>query len=642
MPKFTDEQVERAKNIDVRTFLEKTEGYVFQQHGRYLKCQNPEQTGQPSSLTVDTNLNRIFYNSETGKKPLSALDWCKEIRNLDFQSSMQLILGESPHGERAEKPKFHQHISEPINSVSKELNLPEKSDTSKNVYAYLTKTRGIPANIVNDCLKNGTIYQDERRNAVFVGYDDNKQAKYAARRGTFTPDGKEPFKRDCSGSDKKFAFKLEGKSTDTVYVAEAAIDALSLAALEDKFNGSGAYKEKTYISTGGAGIDNALEQFCKTHDVKTINICFDNDEAGKSGMENIMKKFREKGYEVNDMRATLAHDYNDELVKFNNDPKFYKEPPITVRPPETVVQKQNDVNIETKTAATENKRNDIMPEITSTEKPEIENSEKPEIPNSEKPEIAISEKPEIPNSEKPEIAISDKPEITNSVKPEIANPVKPEIPPSEKKEPSEIQSSVIFGNTGYSKIPDKEHITNIEPSIAVNLFDRLQHENIQFSGKFAKDGLVIAASKDNVDKVNAMIREETALLRKREEQELSVPDIPKEVKSEQTVSNPEPRKENHEAVSDKALSEMSQEQKVNFLLSSAKNRQEHKRADLLDKIDRIDSKIADRQQRIEKLNDKISDIELSLKTSAAFKLAFGNTPIGKLIDRRISKQQAKI
>ncbi|UKI17064.1 MAG: toprim domain-containing protein [Ruminococcus sp.] len=299
--------------------------------------------------------------------------------------------------------------------------------------------------------------------------------------------------------------------------------------MEDKFNGSGAYKEKTYISTGGAGIDNALEQFCKTHDVKTINICFDDDDAGKCGMENIMKKFREKGYEVNDMRATLAHDYNDELVKFNNDPKFYKEPPITVRPPETVVQKQNDVNIETKTAATENKRNDIMPEITSTEKPEIENSEKPETPKSEKPEIGISDKPEIPNS----------------VKSEIANPVKPEIPPSEKKESSEIQSSVIFGNTGYSKIPDKEHITNIEPSIAVNLFlTAYSMKNIQFFGKnLQKDGLVIAASKDNVDKVNAMIREETALLRKREEQELSVPDIPKEVKSEQTVPNPESRKE---------------------------------------------------------------------------------------------------
>lgn len=80
---------------------------------------------------------------------------------------------------------------------------------------------------------------------------------------------------------------MEGKSTDTVYVAEAAIDALSLAALEDKFNGSGAYKEKTYISTGGAGIDNALEQFCKTHDVKTINICFDDDDAGKAAWRTL-------------------------------------------------------------------------------------------------------------------------------------------------------------------------------------------------------------------------------------------------------------------------------------------------------------------------------------------------------------------
>lgn len=81
---------------------------------------------------------------------------------------------------------------------------------------------------------------------------------------------------------------------------------------------------------------------------------------------------------------------------------------------------------------------------------------------------------------------------------------------------------------------------------------------------------------------------------------------------------------------------------MNFLLASMKDRQEHKRADLLDKIDRIDSKIADRQGRIDKLNNKIADIETSLKTSAAFKRAFGNTPIGKLIDNSIEKKQAKI
>lgn len=330
MPKYTDEQVERAKNVDVRTFLEQTEGYSFEGHGRFIKCQNPERTGQPSSLSVDTKLNRIFYNSMTGNRPLSAVDWCMKIRDMDFQSTMQLVLGENPQGERVERPKYQQHkAQENANTYEpKNLELSERSDTSKHVYAYLTITRCIPENIVKDCLNNNLIYEDVRKNAVFVGYDsEHKVPKYAARRGTFTPDGIEPFKRDCTGSDKNFAFRLEGKSCETIYVAEAAIDVLSLAALEDKFNGSGAYKEKTYLSTGGAGIDSALEQFCKTHDVKTINICFDNDEAGKNGMEKVMQKFRERGYTVNDMRASMAHDYNDELVAFSNDPNFYSKPP---------------------------------------------------------------------------------------------------------------------------------------------------------------------------------------------------------------------------------------------------------------------------------------------------------------------------
>lgn len=87
---------------------------------------------------------------------------------------------------------------------------------------------------------------------------------------------------------------------------------------------------------------------------------------------------------------------------------------------------------------------------------------------------------------------------------------------------------------------------------------------------------------------------------------------------------------------------MSNEQKLNFFLASLKDRQEHKRADLLDKIEKIDSKIADRQERIDKLNNKISDIKTSLKTSAALKRAFGNTFISKLIESNIAKKQAKI
>lgn len=646
MPKFTDEQIERAKNVDVRTFLEQTEGYTFQRSGKYLKCQNPERTGQPSSLTVDTSLNRIFYNSETGNRPLSALDWCKEIKKLDFQSSMQLVLGETPQGERAEKPKYQQHKSEPISTEPKKLELSEKSDTSKNVFAYLTKTRGIPENIVSDCLNKNLIYQDVRKNAVFVGYDNDNQAKYAARRGTFTPDGKEPFKRDCTGSDKNFAFRLEGRNTDTVYVTEAAIDALSLAALEDKFNGSGAYKEKTYISTGGAGIDNAVEQFCKTHDVKTINICFDDDEAGKNGMEKIMQKFREKGYEVNDMRASLAHDYNDELLAFNQNPQFYSEPPLTVaKEVGEVIHTEKTENIQPSPDVRESyseppiNEADIPPEdyysgyVPNEEEPPLQQTYEEER-NDIMPDISESRQQE---QEAPTEENTVRTEPENETQTAQAQPTnQPETTaapvPNEEHEQTSSQSSVIFGNTKYSKIHDKVFISNVEPLIAVSLFNRLQQENIPFSGKFTDNGLLVIVSKENADKVNSVIRDETALFKKKEEQQIetAVLNVPKEENAK-----PEPVTENE-------ITSMNQEQKMNFLIASLKDKQEHKRADLLDKLDRIDSKIADRQGRIDKLNNKISDIEASLKTFAALKRAFGNTVIGGLIDSNIAKKQAQI
>lgn len=661
MPKFTDEQIERAKNVDVRTFLEQTEGYTFQRSGKYLKCQNPERTGQPSSLTVDTSLNRIFYNSETGNRPLSALDWCKEIKKLDFQSSMQLVLGENPQGERAERPKYRQHKAEPISTEPKKLELSEKSDTSKNVFAYLTKTRGIPENIVSDCLSKNLIYQDVRKNAVFVGYDDNNTAKYAARRGTFTPDGKEPFKCDCTGSDKNFAFRLEGKNTDTIYVTEAAIDALSLAALEDKFNGSGAYKEKTYISTGGAGIDNAVEQFCKTHDVKTINICFDDDEAGKNGMEKIMQKFREKGYEVNDMRASLAHDYNDELLAFNQNPQFYSEPPLTVaKKVGEAVYTEKTENIQPSPDVRESypeppiNEADIPPEdyysgyVPNEEEPPLQQTYEEERTDI-MPDISESRQQEQKAPIEENAAQTEPENEKQTVQAQPTNQPETTAAPAQNEEHEQTasQSSVIFGNISYSKLHDKEFIPNVESLIAVNLFNRLHQENIPFSGKFTDNGLLVIVSKENADKVNSVIRDETALFKKKEEQQIetsAVPNVPNEEKTkpEQTVAPAEIQTEKPEPVTENEITSMNREQKMNFFIASLKDKQEHKRADLLDKLDRIDSKIADRQGRIDKLNNKISDIEASLKTSAAFKRAFGNTVLGGLIDKSIAKKQAKI
>lgn len=729
MPKYTDEQLQRAKNVDVKEFLEKTEGYTFEGHGRFLKCHNPQRTNQPSSLSIDTSINRIYYNSVTGNRPLSAIDWCMKIQNMDFQTSMQVVLGENPQGERVEKPRYTQYKPQAKIVEDKNLVLSEKSDTTRHVSAYLTKTRGIPQNIVNDCLEKNLIYEDIRNNAVFVGYDtENKEPKYAARRGTFTPEGKEPFKRDCTGSDKRFAFRLEGNSTDTIYVAEAAIDVLSLAALEDKFNGVGAYKENTYISTGGAGIDNAIEQFCNTHKVKTINICFDNDEAGKNGMEKAMEKFRAKGYIVNDMRAKLAHDYNDELVAFNNDPNFYSKPPDTVKTIETETEISNDELDEEPRSlddiiyyANQLEDEDYVPfddyyipderyekeydedyyipdehyekeydedreeeepmSMQSTAEPQKEPEKAAEIPADNLPP-PIADNPIIApvepqgrtdisqQAEEPPNTVAEPETVTVDVKqaePDqvvnipldntpppmteevITTPEKKKVQPdiitppenpSEKitpdiqkpKEPVRSENkSVIFGNVPFNKIPDKQQLNHIRAESAPVLFARLQQENIGFSGKFTEDGLTVICSQKDIAKVKNILLETEPISDAEKAPEHTVK-LKKEIPQ---VSPPT-------AVSEKELYNMSDSEKTNALLDSMRNRQENKRADLLDRIDKVDGKIALRQDKIVKLESKISDIEMSIRTSEAFRRVFWKTPIAKIIDNKIEKKRNKI
>ena len=755
MPKYTDEQIERAQNIDVVSFLMEKEKYTFTQSGKYMKCLHPNATGQPSSLSIDTEINRIFYNSVTGSRPLSALDWCMSIRNMDFKSSMELVLGEEPDGTRTERTPYKPYRPQKHTQVpDKDFVMPEKSDTNRHVYAYLTISRGISENIVKDCIKNNLIIEDNRKNAVFLGYDENNTVKYGARRGTITIEGFEPFKRDCIGSDKKHAFKLVGKNTDTVYVTEAAIDALSLATLEDRFHGDGAYKNKTYITTGGAGIDNALENFCKTHNVKTINVCFDNDEAGINGMEKIKQKYSAMGYEVNDMRASLAHDYNDELIGFIKNPNFYTEPPKPVK---------SDKIIE---------RNDNMPEKTPHVPQEYSNSTPEEISpetnayyNSPPPEEEIPpETNPYYNSPPPED------EIPPEMHPYYNNPPQEEnIPPEQNNfhnnslSESNLQDTVINeANKTTDRTADNSmsrqqktaesektalfsikqngelyyystektanellHISanNKEPFAEmmnqgkriskadykeIMQSDKLKYAlDLNFDGKtaniFAINNGRGGIAEENRNTNNTMLKSVnlSAFVRKEANRDMSeqqgnnhiqpqvqterpaqaetIPDIPKAEKDLSAVDNTEKKEANHimteqqeipEKAADKkaeispseyaekephneekptvrnitaeGLDQLQPEEKMNFLLATMKDNYEKKQSVILDKIDRIDSKIERQNNRIDKLKAKVEDIETSLKTLNAFKRAFSNTPIGALIDNQIEKKQAKI
>lgn len=762
MPKYTEEQIQKAKDIDVRTFLEQTEGYTFKQSGRYLKCENPEHTGQPSSLAIDTRMNRIFYNSVTGNRPLSAVDWCTIVNKMDFQSAMRLVLGENPQGERVAAPKFEPHRPVKNEEEKKEFHIPEKSPTISRLYAYLTKSRGISSHIVNDCINKGIVFQDQRNNAVFAGFDDDGNMKYAARRGTLTIEGVEPFKRDVAGSDKKFAFKMVGNNTDTIYVTEAAIDAMSLASLEDKFNGLGAFKNKTYISTGGAGMDKAIEQFCKTHDVKTINICFDNDEAGKNGMEKIMDKFRSLGYEVNDMRASLAHDYNDELIASNNNPDFYPEPPVTVSMPKKEINERNDIamqNFDSPTAdestytdtlsaqkqtehikeqvtqqdiheqvpeeyeyyepsfeemaelwgepvqnnyydiETENlqeqqkqkgnqaERNEDVIQNSNYEQSIMENTQSPESERNDyimqyddsiPPMMSSNEHYEPTPEEMAEVfgnpvsnntqPITEAPTQNNNERNDVTMPnsMSPKQKPVEKQDQAtpkqnnqqeqssqNQRSATVVGNTPYKSIPDKVHM-RVDHSLTLNLANRLQEENISYSGRMDKNELVFAVSNKDKDRVSDIIKQEQEALRKKEEPEIPVQPIePKSSLSEnpktqsaQITQSSEPTavKQDTPELTAETLEDKQPCERANSLLSSLREHHEKRRSDLQDKIEKINLKIQTRTDRIDKLNNKVKNLESTIKSFNAFTAVVkpDSVLLGKLANFMAENKERKL
>ena len=186
---------------------------------------------------------------------------------------------------------------QPTKPKEKHIIIPEKNTASDNVISYL-KSRGIDEEIIKECIEKHLIYEEKHyHNAVFVGYDEFGNIKYAGCRST----NETIFKQDATGSDKSYSFRLESNTkTDTIYIFEGAIDALSYATFLKLYGMD--YKAKTLISLAGiyqpasdiskSKIPLAIQRYLDKHpETKKIYLCLDNDEAGinaSKALENVL------------------------------------------------------------------------------------------------------------------------------------------------------------------------------------------------------------------------------------------------------------------------------------------------------------------------------------------------------------------
>lgn len=165
------------------------------------------------------------------------------------------------------------------------LQLPPRSRTSGVVFQYLTKERALDPEIVTRELETGRLYQDTRRNCVFIGFAEKDRPAFACLRST---DPAYAYKQDVRGSRKAHGWRaMPDEPCGTVFVFESPIEALSyMSILKDRGQN---WQRSAYLSLGGIG-GAALFQYLKDMpDTKTVYLCLNNDAAGRDGTARLAK-----------------------------------------------------------------------------------------------------------------------------------------------------------------------------------------------------------------------------------------------------------------------------------------------------------------------------------------------------------------
>ena len=295
--------IEQARQMDLLSYLQRYEPNNLKRVAGNVYC-----TKEHDSLKIS---NGKWYWWSRGFGGVSALDYLIKVKEYSFVEAVELLTGITADWKPPPAPAPK---DEP-----KELLLPPKNKDCNRVTEYLFG-RGIDYEIINHCLEQELIIESlPYHNAVFIGYDENKEPKYAAYRAT----NQSRIMGDCTGSKKQYSFRLTAENTGEVHLFECAIDLLSYATLM-KLEGkdwrqfnlvslAGVYspKQKIEDSKVPVTLGRLLE---KDKTIRRIVLHLDNDIAGRKATK-ALQTILSDNYEVVDDPPQYGKDVNDFLCK---------------------------------------------------------------------------------------------------------------------------------------------------------------------------------------------------------------------------------------------------------------------------------------------------------------------------------------
>lgn len=298
------------QNIDI-VELARSLGYTPVKEGSLYTLKEHD------SLKLYPNTNSFARFSEQQSngnyKGGSVIDLVMELNGLSLQESIELLK------KQVVSPTYTEiKRSAPIaekHDVVTPFVLPEKvKGQYKRAYAYLTQTRGIEGNIVNEMMKRNHIYQDERNNIVFCGKDKDDNIVYATKKSTIT---NSPYRGDVAGSNQKVGVFVNNNAP-TLVVNEAFIDSLSYMTL---LNLKGKdYNKQNYLALGGISSKPVIHHLKENQNIEKVVLALDNDETGIKTTQKIVEKINELSEQLDrdikvDVCVPYEKDFNEDLKK---------------------------------------------------------------------------------------------------------------------------------------------------------------------------------------------------------------------------------------------------------------------------------------------------------------------------------------
>lgn len=311
---YNNNEKKKASQMSTVNYLQRNYGFSFKFKNNYYKCE------QHDSLIIYADQRGWAWNSR-GLKGSDVVQFIMSVEHKSYPEALDTLIPNSEQPYSYTEP-------EPIKKKDevKVLELPKATDKKySRVFAYLHYSRRIDKSIINECIKNKSLYQDTMGNCVFVGYNGNAPA-YASLRGTLTY---KKYRGDCKGSNKRYCFNMTyNKDSKELYVFESPIDTMSHATIANLvFKSDTAYKKVNRLALGGLNTI-ALDQYLKDHpQVTTLNFCFDNDcnavnkdgtsapNHGQEFAKQCCENYAKKGYKVKNI-CPKTKDFNDDLIDY--------------------------------------------------------------------------------------------------------------------------------------------------------------------------------------------------------------------------------------------------------------------------------------------------------------------------------------